>query len=459
MNKLNFLLVLIITLGVLGCSDINESLTDGYNDNPNAPSDSPPEELFIGAQTAAIQFFEGHAARLANMWTQHATGVDKKYAGYNSYNIGALDFDYQYSLPYTAIRSNLGLVLSKSQELGNKENLVAVSNIMDAMVMGTVTSLWGDIPYSEANQEMNSDPVYDAQDQIYNQMQVKLDDAISLLESNSRDLPEEVDIFSYNGDVNKWIKAAYTLKARFSMHVGNYDDAIQSAEKGILALNGEEDLNILHGDVLGGNANIYYQFITGNRSGYLDASQNHAYPLMQDRNNSKTVETGRMNFFYTSDGKDLNISEAFSRETSYPLITAVENYLILAEAYARKETSQDNNTSLSYLNEAREYNQEKFPESSYEDLSTMDFQSGGEYENTTILQEILDEEYLSLAFQIEVFNFCRRVDFSITGLSPVSGQSAYPERFLYSQQELNSNSNAPEQQIDDLFTATPVNEN
>src|SRR5699024_2552062 len=181
-----------------------------------------------------------------NMWTQHATGVDKKYAGYNSYNIGALDFNYHYALPYTAIRSNLKLVRSKSEELKNKENLIAVSNIMEAMVMGTVTSLWGNVPYSEANQESISDPEYDTQNQIYNEIQIKLDNAISLLKGDSRDLPEEVDIFSYNGDVDKWIKAAYTLKARFFMHVGNYNDAIQSAENGILALDGEEDLKILH---------------------------------------------------------------------------------------------------------------------------------------------------------------------------------------------------------------------
>lgn len=458
MKKSVYLIILSFLVGLNGCSDINEAFTDGYSENPNAPTDAPPEELFIGAQTAAIQFLEGRPAQWSTIWTRHATGADKAFAGYNNYNMSFGDFNTIFSIPYTEVRSNLQLVRSKSTAMGGRDNLIAVSKIMESIVMGMATALWGNIPYSEANKESVSDPQYDEQVQVYSAIQTQLDSAITSLENSRQDLSTGVDVYSYDGDVDKWIKAAYTLKARFYMHVGSYEEAIMVAEKGIADLSGNGDLNIPHGDVYSGNANIYHQFLTNVTVGFMDASQTNAIPLLESRNNSKTDESGRLNFYYTSDRKDLNIERAFTRSASFPLITAVENQLILAEAYARRNTHQDNQTALSYLNKARQYNQNKFPNTSYNDLSVADFQQGGAYDDTTIKQEIFDETYLSLAFQIESFNFCRRIDYQVSGLEPVSGQSQFPERFLYPQSEISTNENTPNQEVDALFKPTPVNQ-
>ena len=94
MNNIDKLIIAVLLFAFAGCSDINESFTNGYHENPNDPTDAPIENLFTASQAGMIMLFEGHPARLANMWTQHATGGERQYAGYYTYNVsgGILTF-------------------------------------------------------------------------------------------------------------------------------------------------------------------------------------------------------------------------------------------------------------------------------------------------------------------------------------------------------------------------------
>lgn len=452
MKTLNKIILGILLLAFASCSDINELFTDGYDENPNQATDAPIENIFTGSQSAMIVFMEGHPARLANMWTQHATGDDRQYSGYNSYSVSGtnLTFGNSWETAYTDILGNIRLVYQKAQELEGVDNMVAVAQIMEAATIGTVTALWGSVPYSEAFQgEENLEPGIDNQEDIYFTIQELLDEAISTLEGNPQDLANGVDIYSYKGDAVKWIKAGYTLKARFYMHVGNTEAAIIAAENGLQAKDGSDDLKFLHGTTYQGDMNLWYSFMVNDRVGYLTASENHAYPIMDTRNDNKTDELGRMSFYYNEEGDDLNTNKAFALDADFSLLTAAETYLILAEAY---EAEDDPEEALNYLNDAREYNENKYDGSTYDAYSQADFPTDEELQ-----QEIYDEIYLSLTSQIEAFNFIRRIDFQVTGLEPVSGQDRFPERFLYPNTEQNANSNFPNQSSEDLFTPTTVN--
>lgn len=455
MKKLDKFIIVSVLLAFVGCSDINEAFTDGYHENPNDPTDAPLENTFTASQAAMIAFMEGHPPRLTSMWTQHATGGERQYQGYHSYNVtaDALSFGNAWELAYNDILSNLNLTQLKGEEQEGRDNILAVSKIMEAATIGTVTALWGDVPYSQAlNPDENLSPEVDSQVSIYSDVQQLLDEAITTLENNPQDLATGVDIFSYEGNAEDWIRAAYTLKARFYMHVGNYEDAIPAAEKGIQAVDGSEDLNFIHGTTYEGNMNLWHSFMEYDRVGYLTAVDNHAYSLMEDRQNTQTDETGRMSYYYTEDGDDLNTNNAFAEDADYTFLTAGETYLILAEASQKVGESQT--VVIDYLNDARAYNEIRYPNSKYEALSASYFGSDAE----ALLQEIYDETYLSLTSQIEAYNFARRVNWEVTGLEPVGSQDNFPERFLYPTSEQNANSNLPSQVNADLFTPTPVNE-
>lgn len=439
----------------MACNTINESYTDGYNTDPNNPTDANAEKVFIGGESALIEYMESEPAWFASMWTRQATGSDRQFNRIHQYGVNNEDFSSMWFLAYTRALTNLKIAEEKASETG-KNNLVAVAKINEAMVMGTTAALWGNVPYPDSpHPDGNYVYEYLPQADVYDMVQTKLDEAIQAL---GTDLPSGVDAFSYAGNADLWVKAAYTLKARFYMHTGNYGDALTAAQNGVLATDGSEDLMIPHGSTYQGDMNLWYSFMVYDRSGYLTAEDNLAYGMMQDNsdNHAKTDESGRMAYFYNADGTDLNTSDgAFAIDASYPLIRASETHLIMAEAELKE--NNDDAAALTHLNAARQYAENMYG-GTYDDLTLLDFQVGGDYENTTLQQEIYDETYLALMFQVEAFDFTRRIDWQVTGLTPVSGNSQFPERFLYSQDEINSNPNTPEQSAADLYKPTPANQ-
>ncbi|NQV78440.1 MAG: hypothetical protein HQ490_08825 [Lutibacter sp.] len=72
----------------------------------------------------------------------------------------------------------------------------------------------------------------------------------------------------------------------------------------------------------------------------------------------------------------------------------------------------------------------------------------------------MEEKYISTFGTLIPFDDVRRIrktDNDISLAIPINFGTAYPERFLIAQDEINGNSNAPSP-IPDLFTKTPLNQ-
>jgi predicted transcriptional regulator len=67
--------------------------------------------------------------------------------------------------------------------------ITSICKVLEANAVGTATSIWGDIPYSEAVNPAISDPVFDKQSAIYNALQTKLDEAIVVLSDPTTKIP------------------------------------------------------------------------------------------------------------------------------------------------------------------------------------------------------------------------------------------------------------------------------
>ena len=76
-----------------------------------------------------------------------------------------------------------------------------------------------------------------------------------------------------------------------------------------------------------------------------------------------------------------------------------------------------------------------------------------------ILREIIEERYITLFAQIEVFNDTRRTQDEITVRIPVVPNvgSILPQRMLIGDSEITSNNNTPNP-IPDFFERTSVNQ-
>ena len=150
------------------------------------------------------------------------------------------------------------------------------------------------------------------------------------------------------------------------------------------------------------------------------------------------------------------------------MITYQENLLILAEAGYR---ANGFDTGLTHLNNFRAYmnaggylTNTNASNILYDAYSTADFVAGG-IENTdsintedALLREILEERYITLFGQVEVFNDTRRTENETVVRVPVLPNvgALLPQRFIYPQSEIDRNNNAPNP-IPDFFDKTPIN--
>lgn len=445
--------IVLLLVGFVGCDSVTTSFTDGYNENPNNPTDAPAEKVFTAGQIGAITFLESHSARKGSMWAQYFTGEDRQYTSINSYNITASDANSGWFLAYVRGLTNLRIAREKyNQRTVVPENQVAATKIMEAMLMGQVAALWGDVPFTEAISEETDKPSYDSQTDVYSSVQTLLDEAITTLGNNSS-TAISADVTTLGGDTEKWIKVAYTLKARYLMHTGDEPGALSAAQNGIDADDGSGDMLIPHGEEQGRNQNLYYNFTVVQRSGYLGASNSHSRQMLLNGDNSKTDETDRAAYFY--DGAALNNSNGFAAATeSFPLVTYMENQMIIAEVEAAQGNDQN---AINALNNSRDYLDNTLGTDNYDDLVLTDFAAGGIYDGTSIPQHVRNWTYLALIGQIEGFNFVRRTDYNVDGLTPAQG-SDFPQRYLYPQDERNTNSDNIPDPVPGTFDATPVNQ-
>ncbi len=458
--KSKYLVIVLIVVGLAGCDSLTTSFTDGYSENPNNPTNAPASKIFVAGQVGAATFLESHAARKSSMFAQYFSGEDRQYGAIYNYNNTATDNDSEWIMAYVSGLTNLRIARQKYMEREVvPQNQVAATKIFEALLMGQVGALFGDVPFSQAvNSDSTSTPEYDPQADVYNNVNTLLDEAISTL-SNNLSTSISDDITTLGGDVSKWLKVAYTLKDRHLMHMGDFEAALNAAQNGIDASDGSGDMMTPHGIQENRNQNLYYNFAVVQRSGYLQANDSHAAQMLENGSNAKTDESARWAYYYTDENGNrvLNTTDGFAADAeSFPLVTYLENQLIIAEAEARKGTSAGDQNAINALNNTRDYLDYKFGTDNYDALTAADFQPGGVYAGSNILQHTFNWTYLGLVSQIEGFNFLRRIGYQVDGLTPVAGD-AFPERFVYPQNERNTNPNVPSP-APGLFDVTPINQ-
>ena len=452
-----FLFFLLGGLLLGACKDVED-----INKDPNNASDAPLESVLTSVFASSIIAHEGHPARLAGVWSKQFTGSARSNSAYYAYTINSSEF--QWDVNYILI-SNANVVIEKATA---ENNLLAsgIAKVMKAHTLGMTTALWGDIPFSERAQFPEIvNAKFDDQVSVYASVQTLLDEAISDLNSNpTSDVVAAKDLF-FGGDATAWEKVAQTLKARFYLHTSDYSQAAAAASKGLLDATGDWMLPHPTGTYLE-DQNLYYSFGAVDWEGYIRA-RGATLPDWLDssstnyRGNDKTDETERFAFIYIGTGSnnhDLNYDGMWAPNAPFPLATAIENFLILAECAWRTD---DLPAALDHLNAARSILAIQFPLGKYEAYEMADFAPDGmagavgKTVEEALLYEILEEKYASLVGQIEVFNDLRRTD-NFLGLTPVQG-NAFPERFLVPQVEIDENVNVPNP-IPGLFDPTPVNQ-
>ena len=454
------------------CEDLNEDI----NSNPNDILITDVEDkLFLtGAQIANVQLQNGHLNRISGMYSGQLIGFSSLYANIYGYSLSTVESNSEWFALYVGVLNNM----RQLQENSSNTLLVGIAEIIEGHAFGTAASLWGGIPYSEAGNPEIEDPTFDSQVSVYNAAIQKLNSGISTLQSASSSSLSQDIIFGGNKD--KWIEAAHTLVARFSLHKKDYAGAISAANSGISSASGDMKFNPPATQT--GDTNLFATILNGSRAGDLgNSSGGQESFLLQllsndystNRNHAKTDETARYGYYKINSTSGSANTGIIAEDEPQNMVTYFENELILAEAKARQGSLADGLTHLnnvrSWLNSGGNLNSNHSSNSyKYEAFVASDFSSGGIENqdgvdaNTAFLREVIEERYVSGFGMHMPFNDARRLRKSDSAYSVpfvlVGGPNPpYPERMPYAATELNSNSNAP---ADDpgIFTKTEVNQ-
>lgn len=482
--KTKFLSINIFVLAAMILLGSCKKITEGVDISPNDPIDAPYDLILNGAQVSSIMVYEGNVARVAGMFSRSFTGADRQYVDAYNYNTTSQDYNDTWNTLYSQVIVQLKIVETKALAV-NDRTTAGIAEIGLAQAFGFAADLWGDVPFSQAGDDVKfPTPTFDSQTAVYTGVQALLDKAVSNLTSKVGKGPGGKDIF-FGGSAEPWVNIAHTLKARFFLHTKNYTSAITEANSGIV--NAAGNMMAKHGSSYGADFNVYYSFLTYDRAGYMNADGAIAAAYLDESDplyhgNAKTNEGARFNYLYQPElntgGLDPNVlvdfdwgnateeNGFFGATTSFPLVTFEENNLILAEAYAK---TNNNTAALTALNKERAYmNTGGYINSGYyanglqyDPYVIADFAPGGIANKTTatesaaLLKEILTERYLTLIGQVEQFNDVRRTKNALN-ITPVRG-SSLPQRLFYAQDEINTNPNTPKLSTADLFKPTTIN--
>lgn len=472
--------VLLLGLSLFSC----EKIVDDLNVDPNNPTNAPANLTLTGTQLANVVVQEGIASLLVSIWSGYATGHDRQWRDYANYNITSGNFDGEWNNVFRGTVNNGRITIAKAMELNNRK-MAGIAKIVMANSLATATELWGDIPFEQAGRIAEyPNPMFESQAEVYTKLLTLLDEAIADLESGVGTVGAE-DIH-FGGDATKWIQVAYTLKARLLTDTEQYAEAYAAAENGISTY--ANSLYAPHGEIASVNQNQFYAFLTQSRPGDISAANAFNVNLLNPesttyRGNAKTDESARYLFYYrpvgvnTAGVTEPNTSSSatakgfFAMSAKFPLVTYQENILTLAETALRSGLGVD--VALEYLNAYRQFlNTGGYIDPTYQSSATLkyepyvaaDFAAGG-IENEdgisqedALLREILQERYVTFYGTHLGWNDDRRTREEVysVGLTPNTG-TQLPWRFIYPQNELNSNLNAPTE-VPGIFTKLPIYE-
>jgi hypothetical protein len=240
------------------------------NVNPNNPVDAPMSALLTSSQVVMSYIIGSDASAYSSIFVQQMSGTGVDFLPYDNYNGAGDRYDLLWSTLYSNSGSDLVKIIEKAEK-SNSPHYSGIAKILLAYSVGTLTDLFGDIPYTDAFKgTANLKPTYDSQEKVYTEIQNLLSQAIEELgQSNSSQKPGTDDVI-YRGDLNKWTAAAWTLKARYSIHLSKLD-ATKAATEALNALY-SGGINGTYRGIAASNADLQLNFFS---------SATQAHPLWQ----------------------------------------------------------------------------------------------------------------------------------------------------------------------------------
>lgn len=444
-----------IILTAIGISLLTGCQTelDTFNENPNDPITTTPTLLLAAMEVSTFSTHTSGVIRTANIFDQHLAGTSLGQLGeIQRYILTEQDVNNEWNTIYgTTLIS--GHILTRDFAT-DYPYYNGIGQVLTAINLGYATDAWGDVPYDEAfrAEEGNKAPSYNTQEEIYQRLQTILDQAIVNLKkpvSSNISVPGNDD-YIFKGNVAKWIKIAYVLKARYALRLTQVDTNAAQKALDYIAASGissnADDANTFFTSQAN-ELNQWYAF-NNNRKNYLKTG---AYFV----NSLKNATDPRLTFsialntplpttpptaptYVGNEPNDLEtasssyIGSAYASENSpIGIVTYAEAKFIEAEAKFRlgqnAQPSLEDAVAASVLKVTGTAATPAFLASATASVN---------------LANIIQQKYLALFLTMEPYNDYRRTGFPALVPNQSSNTKTIPVRFPTPSDERNYNPNA-----------------
>ncbi len=228
MKKHNLYKIFAALLMIFVITACSEEKMNEIDTNPNSPTDVPLSLLMPQATIDIPVTVSGiDLSWYSSVFVEHTTGAHAQLraADRRTAEINPTTGNNQWNSFYAGVIPNLNVIIEKTGPDGTEPGRyvhMGIAKVMKAYTVARITDTWGDVPYTQAWQgSANRAPEYDTQEFIYTQvLQQLLDEAIADLQTETVYNPGTTDLI-FGGDVDRWIKTAYGLKARYLQRLSN----------------------------------------------------------------------------------------------------------------------------------------------------------------------------------------------------------------------------------------------
>ena len=433
----------IVMASVLSINSCQHEI-ETFNDNPNNPTElTSPRTLLTGAEIGTINNSTGNLTRVFSSLMQQTDGVSNQSLDYTNYFLSETDNEGDWGNIYQA-GINANQIITQFGTANPYYD--GIARIIVALNIGYATDAWGDVPFTEAFKgDANLNPKYDAQEQVIARIQSYLDIAIADFAkpvSANKSLPGAEDIF-YGGDVTKWTKLAYGIKARYAMRLTGRDGSAAAAQKALTYLQNSftsKSDNLIATFDGGNNQNSWFAF-NNQRAGYMTMGKN-LVDLLQNNEDPRLpflVGFDSAGGYTGSSPEEANadasvFGDYFAGTPSTPLIifSYSEIKYIEAEAQFRLGNTGPAQSALQAAISA-----------SLVDITGADDPTFAAAASATVtLENIINQKYIGLFSTMEPYNDWRRTGFPTLTPNQNSQSKKIPLRLITPKSERTLNASA-----------------
>lgn len=441
---------IVIGFGLLCLAIVTACEISDSNIDPDRTNEADINNLLPAAQLDLAFGIGGDISQFNSIFTQQVAGVDRVHGQVERYNLSRGNAGRAWNDNfYPGAMKDLDTIIREAEE--DSPYYAGISRILMAAAMGTLTSNWGDVPYSEAFEGVSQpNPVYDSSEDIYDVIQDLLSEGIDNLEETESVLIPGDDDLVHGGNLERWIMTANVLKARYANHLskidpaGSANDVLDILENEVVFDSIDDDAFIAFPDQIDeGNPWFRYKQSTFGDDTRMSAT---LVDLLVDSDDPRlplyVAEDGDGNYTGADPGsQNSGVSDLGplygDPEGWFNYATYAEMQFLRAEAHWRLDQFADaanaynEGVRASVIRVTGEEDDDFFAGFADADADDMSGEDG--------LEQIMTQKYIALFLEPEIFTDWRRTGYPELTVPQDAQFDEIVRRWPYPQSELNTN--------------------